>query len=535
MVGGPSRGGCILEITRAASDNDSFIARGVISKATLKVRSMPETPNILVIMVDQMTPFFAGAYGHPRVLTPNLDKLASRGTRFDAAYTPCPICAPARAGMMTGRHVSKIGCNDNGDSFSSMLPTFAHYLSNAGYDTTLSGKMHFVGPDQLHGFRRRLTTDVYPSTYDWSYDPLNQGEDVLAFDFYKQYLAENVGPGWSLELQFDEENQFRSLEYLRENHEQPFALVSSFTSPHPPFIAPRKYWDMYEDVEIDLPDYPQDMESNFSVMDHALSQWHGTDRFADAIRDPDNLRAMRRGYYALYSYIDDKVGELINVLEEQGIRDQTAVFFVADHGDMIGEKGMIQKRSFYDHSARIPFIADIPGYTRTGPVIAPVSLIDLAPTLLDVAQVPVESRLPMDGVSVLPLMDGEVQVERIAVAEYHAEGVFRACFMIRKGSYKYVYIDGADHQLFNLDADPGEWNNLCGMQEFAEIENSLKQLIESKFDVSSISPSIDQNLEMKRVVLQAMHTNQTHWDYQPFFDASSQYVRTDKSKKYIRT
>ncbi|MFT5112519.1 MAG: choline-sulfatase, partial [Parasphingorhabdus sp.] len=153
---------------------------------------MPETPNILVIMVDQMTPFFAGAYGHPRVLTPNLDKLASRGTRFDAAYTPCPICAPARAGMMTGRHVSKIGCNDNGDSFSSMLPTFAHYLSNAGYDTTLSGKMHFVGPDQLHGFRRRLTTDVYPSTYDWSYDPLNQGEDVLAFDFYKQYLAENV-------------------------------------------------------------------------------------------------------------------------------------------------------------------------------------------------------------------------------------------------------------------------------------------------------------------------------------------------------
>ncbi|MDH3376794.1 MAG: sulfatase-like hydrolase/transferase [Gammaproteobacteria bacterium] len=368
---------------------------------------MQRTSNILVIMVDQMTPFLAGAYGHDAVKTPNIDGLAVAGTRFDAAYTPCPMCVPARAGLMTGRYVSRIGCNDNGDSFSALTPTFAHYLTNAGYDVTLSGKMHFIGPDQLHGFKRRLTTDVYPSSYDWSYQPSEAGADVLAFDFYKQYLAENIGSGWTLELQFDEETHYRSLEYLRRKHDQPFALVSSYTSPHPPFVAPKQYWDMYENAEIAIPEYPENMETHYSEMDRALNRWHGADRHADQIRDPDNLRAIRRGYYALYSYIDDKVGELLNVLEEQGMRDNTAIIFVADHGDMAGEKGMIQKRSFNEFSSRIPMIVSLPGVPATSPVDTAVSLIDIAPTMLDLAGIPEFERLSMDGRSLMKLMHGE--------------------------------------------------------------------------------------------------------------------------------
>lgn len=493
------------------------------------------TPNILVIMVDQMTPFLAGAYGNPEVKTPNLDKLAASGTRFDAAYTPCPICAPARASLMTGRHASKIGCNDNGDAFSALTPTFAHYLSNAGYDTILSGKMHFVGPDQLHGFRRRLTTDVYPSSYDWSYDPEEGGADVLAFDFYKQYLGENVGPGWSLELQFDEETHYRSLEYLRQPHEQPFALVTSFTSPHPPFIAPKKYWDMYEGADITLPEYPENMETTFSAMDHALAHWHGTDRFDHLIRDPENLRRIRQGYYALYTYIDDKVGELISVLEEQNLRDNTAIVFCADHGDMIGEKGLIQKRSFYDYSARIPLIINTPSSVATAPVTTPVSLTDVMPTLLDIAGVSADAWLEIDGQSLLPLLSGTDNDERLAIAEYHAEGVFRACFMVRQGNYKYIYIEGADHQLFDLKNDPGEWNSLCADPAYADIAKRLRNEIENRFDVAAITPDVEAKLARKRIVLAAMHNNETSWDYQPHFDASEMYVRTDKSKKYIRT
>jgi len=494
-----------------------------------------DKPNILVIMADQLTPFLLGAYGHPNIKTPNIDKLADEGTCFDATYTASPICVPARAGFMTGRYTSRIDCNDNGDAFPSLTPTFAHYLTNAGYETTLSGKMHFVGPDQLHGFKRRLTTDVYPSGYDWSYDPIEDG-DELAFNFHKQYLAENCGPGWVLELQFDEEVQYRSLEYLRSKPEQPFAHVVSFTSPHPPLIAPKKFWDMYEGVEIDLPHYPDNLKESYSAMDHALSRWHGTDRHGDSLFTEENLRYIRRGYYALISYFDSKVGELLDVLEEQGLRENTAIILTADHGDMMGEKQMIQKRSFYEWSSRIPLIASIPGVSPSDVAInQPASLIDIAPTLLDIAGVDQETRTKMEGRSLMPLLQGESQPNRDAISEYHAEGVFRACIMLRNQRYKYVFIEDAEPQLFDLVDDPGEWINLATNPEFKAIENEFRKTINSRFDVKNISPNIESKLRKKKIINAAMHANNLGWDYQPFFDAAQQYVRADAEKKYVRT
>ena len=128
---------------------------------------MPSKPNILLIMADQLIPFLTGAYGHEVVRTPNLDRLAVEGVTFDAAYSPCPVCAPARAAMLTGCYASNIGAYDNAATFSSEQPTIPHYLTLAGYDTVLSGKMHFVGPDQLHGYSRRFTTNVYPADFSW--------------------------------------------------------------------------------------------------------------------------------------------------------------------------------------------------------------------------------------------------------------------------------------------------------------------------------------------------------------------------------
>ena len=128
---------------------------------------MDGKPNVLLIMADQLTPLLMGAYGHPVVKTPNLDKLVASGVRFDAAYSPCPLCAPARAALMTGTFISRNEVWDNAAPLASDVPTIAHYLTNAGYETVASGKLHYVGPDQLHGFRRRLTTDIYPSGYTW--------------------------------------------------------------------------------------------------------------------------------------------------------------------------------------------------------------------------------------------------------------------------------------------------------------------------------------------------------------------------------
>ena len=239
-------------------------------------------PNILLIMADQMTPFMLEACGGIGARTANMSKLAQRSARFTNTYTPSPICVPARSCFMTGLYTSTTGCYDNGDPYHSFIPTFAHYLTNAGYETVLSGKMHFIGADQLHGFQRRLNTDVYPSGFLWSHPlPPEDDPDAKAFDFTPQYLAENIGPGWSKELQYDEETHFRSLEYLRHAPDGPWMLTVSFTNPHPPYKVPKKYWEIYKDADIPLPDYPDDMDERYSDYDHAIRRWHG---FAPARR-----------------------------------------------------------------------------------------------------------------------------------------------------------------------------------------------------------------------------------------------------------
>ena len=246
-------------------------------------------PNILLIMADQMTPFMLDACGGVGARMQHLSALARRSANFTNAYTPSPICVPARSCFMTGLYTSTTGCYDNGDPYHSFIPTFAHYLTNAGYDTALAGKMHFIGADQLHGFRRRLNTDIYPSGFIWSYPlPPEDSPDYRAFDFVPQYLAENIGPGWSKELQYDEDTQFKALEYLRYAPDKPWMLTVSFTNPHPPYKVPRQYWEMYKDADIPLPQIPEDMDAQYSDFDLAMRRWHGLHKRGDEIRDPKN-------------------------------------------------------------------------------------------------------------------------------------------------------------------------------------------------------------------------------------------------------
>ena len=469
-----------------------------------------EKPNVLLVIADQMTPFMLEVYGHAGARTENMKALAKRGAQFTTAYTPSPICVPARSCLMTGLHASTTGCYDNGDPYPSFIPTFAHYMTNAGYDTALSGKMHFIGADQLHGFKRRLNTDIYPSTFIWSC-PLLPDDDpeAQAFDFAPQYQAQNIGAGWSTELQYDEETQFRALEYLRHAPDQPWILTVSFTNPHPPYHVPRKYWEMYQDVDLPIPDYPADMDERYSDFDRAFIRWYGLDR--KDIRNPKHLLAMRRGFAALAHYIDDKLGELLDVLDEQGLRDNTVVIVTSDHGEMLGEKGLIQKRSLYEWSARIPLIIDYPG-AESATVDTPVSLIDLPATLIDMAgQSPVR---PLEGRSLMPAIRGEELEVIPVISEYHGEGIMRPCFMVRVGPWKYIYCHGSAPQLFNVDEDPGEWKNRSGTPALKSVEDQLNAIITSgRFDLDFIAKDVWDRLGQKQVVNIAMERNKTTWDY----------------------
>jgi choline-sulfatase len=485
-------------------------------------------PNILLIMADQLTPFLTGAYNHPVVKTPALDELVINGVRFDAAYSPCPVCAPSRASLLTGKYVSNIGAWDNGSPFGSDEPTFLHYLTIAGYDTVLAGKMHFLGPDQLHGFGRRFNTNIYPSGFDWT--PERGDPRPSARSHATQYTSQAIKVGtWSDYLSYDEETHFRASEYLRAKglergaHEegdqsQPFFLCVSYHHPHEPFWPPRKYWDLYEGAQIDIPTFPSDLDERYSVFDRWLNINHGIEN-APGLREPESLRRLRRAYYALVSYIDNKVGELQEVLEESGLADDTIIIFTSDHGDMLVEKGMVQKRTFYEWSSRVPLIIHFPDRKFAGTHRPEaVNLVDLFPTILDLASINPETRLPVDGKSLLDLLNSTDCGERVTFSEYHSQGTHAPCFMVRRGSFKYTYIHGHDSQLFNLSADPEEWNNLAGRSEYAGIERELKELIFSRFDPDQIDRCVEESVRKRNIIRQAMKISGTSWDVEPRFN-----------------
>ncbi len=497
-----------------------------------------EQPNILLVMADQLAPQFTGAYGHRIVKTPNLDRLAERGVRFDAAYSPCPICAPARACMMTGQYTSTNGVYDNGAPLASDNLTFAHALTLAGYDTVLSGKMHFVGPDQLHGFRARFVRNIYPADFRWTASregppvrqPLAFGERPGNFRHAWQYLASGVHVGsYNGMLAYDEETQFRAIEYLRvQGHRQreaiangreyqPFLLCASFHHPHPPFHAPEEFWNLYKDADIDLPEYPENLEETYSTLDRWANIMYSADEID--IRKPEDLRVVRRAYYALTSYIDHKLGQLLDTLRQYGLDRNTVVVFTSDHGEMLGEKGMIQKCNFYEHSARVPLVVSFPDGRGAGRVVRePVNLVDIAPTLCDIGAVDPEIQQgEFDGTTLLPLIDGQSQPDRVTFSEMHTNCVYSTCFMVRQGSYKYTHVTGHDRQLFDLSTDPGEWNNLADTDHGRAVADRMRTLLEERFDIEAIERDAAASVKRRKKVQQALVANRYVWDVSPQF------------------
>jgi len=494
-------------------------------------------PNILLIISDQMIADLTGAYGHPVVQTPGLNQLAEQGVRFNAAYSPFPLCSPARACLMTGSLAANIGAYDNASELSADIPTFAHYLTNAGYDTVLSGKMHFVGPDQLHGFNRRLTTDIYPEDFQWVKNEWirlkeSHGQDYetimseRASYHSRSYDGHNLQTGtWNTYLSYDEETHFRSLEYLHavglQKETKPFLLCASYHHPHEPFWAPQKNWDQYEGATIDIPELPDNLDDTYSIMDNWLNAYHGTRR--NDLRDPDALYKLRRNYYGLVSYMDNKVTELLNALEENNLADNTIVIFISDHGDMLCEKEMVQKRTFYDWSARVPFLIRFPdGYQAGTTIDQPISLIDILPTLCDLADI--DTRLPYDGKSIMPLIDNTETEDRVVFSEAY-EAVGTPCIMARKGAHKYVHIHEYDGQLFDLSTDPSEWHNLLGHPEVNDIETELRTHIFNTFDLNEIAEDNLDSLYRRQMINQSQKTNGISWAHNPNFDPNKKGIR----------
>lgn len=414
--------------------------------------SHADRPNVLLIMSDEHAPQFSSVYGHPAVRTPNLERLAARGTTFDNAYCNAPLCVPSRMSFLSGRYVHEIGVWDNAVALDENVVTWAHLCRGAGYDAVLAGKQHFVGSDQLHGFREQLAVDLHGGRpnriFDWAVGVPPAETPWRAL--------EQAGPGTTPVIEADERAAEAGIRYIREHADaaQPWLLNVSFVAPHFPFIAPQRFWDQYPIDTIDLPTIPDGHLNDIHPVTRRLREYFGVTRVPDQV-----TRRARRAYYGLISFVDQLVGRVLSALEETGQSERTLVIYTSDHGEMAGEHGLWRKCSFYEHSSRVPLVVSLPGSVPSGRRVPEVvSLVDLAATLVDVTGAAVPSWWP--GRSLRDIWRGDAQAWDFAFAEFEAWGVDRPMAMIRQGRYKLNLSLDHPPELFDVLDDPGEFHDL---------------------------------------------------------------------------
>ncbi|WP_296509298.1 sulfatase-like hydrolase/transferase [Rhodoferax sp.] len=428
--------------------------------------------NVLVIMSDEHDPRHMGCSGSRIVQTPNLDALAARGTRFASAYTPSPICVPARAAFATGRRVHEARLWDNASPYYGQLQGWGHLLQEHQVRVESVGKLHYRQEGDPAGFDvEHLPMHVvggYGMVWASIRDPYIQRSEG------KRMLGDRVGRGDSPYTEYDEAVTERTVQWLREaarRDTQPFALYVGLVAPHFPLIAPPKFYDLYDGIEL----LPSKLLPAAGYQRHPwVQQYAEFERNEESFKSPEERRQAITAYFGLCSFLDHNVGRILTALREAGLAEDTLVVYTSDHGDNLGARGLWGKSTLYQESVTIPMIAAGPDMP-VGVCETPVDLLDLFPTILQGA-----------GVDPRPLMDGRVgrslqdvvaspaEPERVIFSEYHAAGSNTAGFMVRKGRWKYHYYVRNRPELFDLQHDPEELNDLAAESVHAAVLHEME-------------------------------------------------------------
>lgn len=436
--------------------------------------------NMLIIMVDQMPAKAVGCYGHPTVKTPHIDRLAQRGVRFTNAYATSPICIPSRAAMATGRYPHQTGYWDNVFAYDGRVPGWGHRLGQAGHRLTTIGKLHYEGAD-------------YPTGIDEQILPMHVygGGDVFGLERenpparpQSASVAREVLVGDSQYTRYDQQITQLTEDWFAtragDQGGKPWVLFTSFIAPHFPLTVPQRYIDLYDPADITLPD-------KRLQVDDSLAEWWRLFRFGynfdDYFEDDDHRRRALLHYYALCSFADENVGQVLAALQASGQAADTTILFLSDHGDHMGTRGLWGKSTMFEESANVPMILvddDLPA----GAVCdTPVSLIDLYQTVLQAVDIPLsadEAGLP--GRSLQAIARAPYDADRAVFCEYHASCAPTGLMMLRKGRYKYIHYTHHGAQLFDLQDDPEETTDLAGDPRHAELlaafETELRDLVD---------------------------------------------------------
>lgn len=417
-------------------------------------------PNMLFFISDEHNPKYSSIYGNCKVNTPNMEKLGAEGVTFENAYSTSPLCMPSRSSFMSGRPVHKIQAYNNCNAIERDFSTYEEVLKNQGVHTVHAGKSHVLKKSNALGFSETINPEYFKPPGD-----TNIRRDPLQTRKGSQERANGYGIKED-PFRDDREVVEKSINWLEnQSHKlsEPWTLIVNTLAPHFPHYATEELWDMY-DGKVDLPEYGANCESAKHPYAKDLRGHFETDAFTD-----EQILGLRRGYFGRVTYVDRVLGRLLEALKKSGQMEDTVIVYTSDHGEMLGKFGMWWKCSLYDDSIRVPLIVAGPGFPSGEKVETSVSLLDLQSTIFET----LKKKPPINwwGVPLQRII--RTNGERAIFSEYHGHGVRGGAFMIRKGKWKLIYNEKAPHQLFNMDKDPEELNNLAG--ERSKVFSDLKQ------------------------------------------------------------
>jgi choline-sulfatase len=438
--------------------------------------------NLLVVFSDQHTRDLSGCYGHPVIKTPNIDRIAERGTLFSNAYTTCPICVPARASLATGRYVHQIGYWDNGIAYDGRVGSWHHRLRENGIRVDSVGKLHFRSSKADNGF----TEEIDPlHVVDEVGDTLGSIRDDPPFRKKRGGIIE-AGPGDSTYIRYDASNADHACRWISERAAdrapKPWALFLGFVLPHPRYIAPESYFRLYASERLPLlPQWQPEEWPDHPAIEFFRRYFDFAEPFGEEV-----VRRLNAAYYGACTYLDHQIGRVLDALERSGQAEETRIIYTTDHGESLGARGLFGKFTMYEESSAIPLVIAGPDVPAGGRVETPVSLVDIYPSVLEALGVPLteeERSFPGRSLWTTAL---EPDRDRIVFSEYHALGSRAGFYMLRDRRRKYVYYVGARPQLFDLVEDPMELNDLAGIPESASLLEEFESHLRGMLDPEEI-------------------------------------------------
>lgn len=454
--------------------------------------------NILVICSDEHNPFMSSYRNHPTVKTPNLDKLAEDGTVFTNAFCTSPVCTPSRMSFITGKYCFDIKSWFMGFPLCDQEMTWGKKLDLAGIESNMLGKLDMCGPYQSAGFtkyktdcRRPVMEQIPPPTPIAlrlkGYTRADKWRHIVNAGIRKEghVVSENKSKDDYGVYGHDVIVKNWALDYIKEKAEdtsdKPWALYVGLLYPHWPYCCPKEYFDMYyPNVEL-----PKDFRYPNKDLHPILQEFQKGVDFKEI--SEENLRRVVAAYYGMITCMDDMIGEIIEELKKSDLYEDTDIIYTSDHGESLGEHGLFFKQCSYEGSVGVPLIVKSNDYEKGQVIDTPVSLVDLYPTILDMANIEVEDDRP--GQSWLPLMKGEKREDPVVFAEYHGNFLPQDWYMVRDERYKYTHYENRNPSLFDLQNDPGELNDLIkvGGEEVKEIAKIMQEKLSKIVDTDKVS------------------------------------------------